>query len=151
VRLIDHYESSGVGLDHYVRVLRERPYTYADQILPHDAQVKELGSGHTRIETLASLGLTKTRVLPARSIDEGIHAARMMLPRCWFDKRKCKAGLEALKMYRADYDEKMKTLKPRPLHDWSSHSSDAFRYLAMGLRENVKKPEPIKYPQLGIA
>ncbi len=151
VRIIDHYESSGVGLDHYVRVLRERPYTYADQILPHDAQVKELGSGRTRIETLASLGLTKTRVLPARSIDEGIHAARMMLPRCWFDKRKCKAGLEALKMYRADYDEKMKTLKPRPLHDWTSHTADAFRYLAMGLRENVKKPDPIKYPTLGIA
>ena len=90
-------------------------------------------------------------MLPNRSVDEGIHAARLLLPRCWFDKRKCKQGIEALKMYRADYDDKLKTLKPRPLHDWSSHSADAFRYLAMGLRDSTEKPRPIAYPKLGIA
>ena len=61
----------------------------------------------------------------------------MMLPRCWFDRRKCKAGLEALKMYRADYDEKMKTLKPRPLHDWTSHAADAFRYFVVSYEEQA--------------
>jgi hypothetical protein len=151
VRIIDFYESSGVGLDHYVKVLRDKPYNYADQILPHDAEVSELGTGKTRIETLASLGLSKTRVIPKASIDDGINAARLLIPRCWFDAKKCKQGIEALKMYRAEYDDKAKTLRSRPLHDWSSHAADSFRYLAMGLREAPAKSKPIAYPKLGIA
>jgi phage terminase large subunit len=151
VRVIDFYESSGVGLDHYVKVLRDKPYNYADQILPHDAEVSELGTGKTRIETLSSLGISKTRVVPKASIDDGINAARLLIPRCWFDAKKCKQGLEALKMYRAEYDDKAKTLRSRPLHDWASHAADSFRYLAMGLRETPTKSKPIAYPKMGIA
>lgn len=144
-RIIDYYESSGVGLDHYAKVLKEKPYVYGDHILPHDAEVKELGTGRSRVETLASLGI-KSRVLAAQSVEDGINAARLLIPRCWFDETKCARGLEALRQYRTEFDEKLKTFKNRPLHDWTSHAADAFRYLAMGIRKD-QKPKPIKYPK----
>jgi len=135
IRLIDYIENSGVGLDWYANALRSRPYTWGDHILPHDAQVKELGTGKSRLETLQSLGLGSTRVIPAQSVADGINAARMILPRCWFDKEKCDQGIEALKNYRREYDEKRKVFHDRPLHNWCSHAADAFRYLALGLPE----------------
>lgn len=145
IRIIDYYENNGMGLDHYVKVLRDKPYAYADHLLPHDANVKELGTGVTRLETLRSLGL-KATVLPIQSVDDGINAVRLMLPRCWFDRQKCAQGIEALKQYRAEYDDRLRTLRPRPLHDWASHAADAFRYLAMGLREPASV-KPIAYPK----
>ena len=133
LRLIDYYESSGVGLDHYARELKSRPYVYGDHILPHDAEVKELGTGKSRRETLDSLGI-RVRIIPAQSVEDGINAARLLIPGAWFDATKCQRGVEALRQYRRDYDEKLKNFKSRPLHDWTSHAADAFRYLALGLR-----------------
>ena len=134
VRIIDYYENSGVGLDHYVKLLNSKPYAYYESLLPHDANVSELGTGKRRIDTLRELGLTKTRVLPALSVDDGINAVRLLLPKCWFDKEKTAKGVNCLINYQREYDEKLQTFKDRPLHDWSSHGSDAFRYLAMGLK-----------------
>jgi hypothetical protein len=145
IRVIDYYESSGVGLDHYAKVLQAKPYVWGDHLLPHDAEVKELGTGKSRVETLDSLGV-KVRVIPAQSVEDGINAARLMIPRCWFDSVKCQRGIEALRQYRRDYDEKLKNFKSRPLHDWTSHAADAFRYLALGLRE--EKPKSWKQPDV---
>jgi len=133
VHIIDHIEASGVGLDWYVRELDKRPYRWGEHILPHDANARELGTGRTRLETLQSLGLSSAKVLGAQSVEDGINAARLVLPRCWFDKDKTKRGIDALKNYRSEWDEKNRVLKPRPVHDWASHSADAFRYLALGL------------------
>lgn len=147
-RLIDYYEASGVGLDHYAKILREKPYVFGEHILPHDAEAKELGTGKTRTETLRSLGV-RGKVLPKQSVDDGINAVRMLLPKCWFDAKKCERGLEALRQYRTDFDDKLKTFKPRPLHDWTSHAADAFRYLAQGLPSDAK-PKALKYEAKGI-
>jgi phage terminase large subunit len=57
--------------------------------------------------------------------------ARGILGSCWFDKTKCKSGLEALKQYRKEYDENRKVFKSRPLHDWSSNGADAFLQFAV--------------------
>ena len=138
IHWIDFYESSGVGLDHYATVLDEKPYTYGDHLLPHDAGARELGTGKTRVETLASLGL-KARVVPRQAVDDGINALRLLLPQSWFDKVKCDRGLEALRSYRREWDEKMATFRPRPLHDWSSHGADAARPAAMGLKARPER------------
>jgi len=148
IRVIDYYESSGVGLDHYAKVLQEKRYVYGEHILPHDAEVKELGTGRSRIETLASLGI-QARVIPRSSVDDGINAVRVLLPRTWFDATKCKRGIEALRQYRKEYNEKLKCFSNKPLHDWTSHAADAFRYGAIGLNE-APKSKPINYPALGI-
>lgn len=140
-RWIDYYESSGAALDHYVKVMREKPYAYRNHYLPHDAEVKELGTGRSRVETLKSLGMNNIHVVPAQSVDDGINAVRMILPRSWFDAEKCGRGLEALRQYKAEWDEKLKTLKSRPLHDWTSHGSDAARTYAMGRKKAQPKPK----------
>lgn len=131
-RIIDYYEASGVGLDHYVKVLNERGYIYGEHILPHDVQVRELGTGKSRLETLNGLGVQNVKIAPRISVDDGIQAARAFIETCWFDEKKCSRGIEALRQYRRDFDEKGRTFRTRPLHDWTSHGADAFRYLATG-------------------
>lgn len=134
-RIIDYYENFGVGLDHYAKILREKPYVYGEHILPHDAQVADLSTGRSRLQTLAGLGIAG-RVLPREpNIEDGINAVRNLLPRCWFDAEKCGRGLEALRQYRCDYDVERDIYSARPRHDWTSHAADAFRYLARGLPE----------------
>jgi len=131
-RLIDYYESSGVGLDHYVHVLGEKKYNYTRHILPHDVKVRELGSGKSRLETLGSLGVRPIEIAPQLRVDDGIQAARSFLATCWFDEERCARGIEALRQYRRDFNEKGKTWRDRPMHDWTSHGADSFRYMATG-------------------
>ena len=144
IRLIEHIESFGVGLDWYAKELKARPYVYGSHLVPHDAEVRELGTGRSRLETLGEYGIRGT-VLPNQRVEDGINAARGVFSRCWFDREKCKKGIEALRQYRFEYREKLGTFSPQPVHDWASHSADAFRYLAMGLdkvetRTEINKP-----------
>ena len=134
IRLIDYYENHGVGLDHYVKWIKDNDYSKAEHILPHDVRVRELGTGKSRLEMLEEAGL-EIKIAPRMSLDDGIQAVRRILPRCWFNVTKVQTGLNCLRNYRRDYDEKRKIFYERPLHDWSSHGSDSFRYLALGLDE----------------
>jgi phage terminase large subunit len=139
-RLIDYIEDSGAGLDHYVRLLQQRPYVYERHLLPHDAAVRELGSGRTRTETLHGLGVRPTRVIRQHSVADGINAVRMILPRAWFDAERCAAGIKALRHYRREWNEAAQTWRASPVHDFASHGADALRYLALGVRETEPKP-----------
>ena len=134
VRLLDYYENHGVGLDHYVKWIKDNDYAKAEHILPHDVRVRELGTGKSRLEMLEDSGL-EVKIAPRMGLDDGIQAVRRLLPRCWFNVPKVQNGLNCLRNYRRDYDEKRKIFYERPLHDWSSHGSDSFRYLALGLDE----------------
>jgi hypothetical protein len=134
VRLLDYYENHGVGLDHYVKWIKDNDYLKAEHILPHDVRVRELGTGKSRLEMLEESGL-QVKIAPRMGLDDGIQAVRRLLPRCWFNVPQVQNGLNCLRNYRRDYDEKRKIFFERPLHDWSSHGSDSFRYLALGLDE----------------
>ena len=143
IRLIDYYENHGVGLDAYVKWLRDNNYEKAQHILPHDVRVRELGTGKSRLEMLEQSGL-EIKIAPMMSIDDGIQAVRRMLPRCWFNVPSVQIGLNCLRNYRRHYDEKRKIFFERPLHDWSSHGADSFRMLAIGLDEgNSSWDKPI--------
>lgn len=144
VRLIDHYEASGVGIEHYANVMKEKGYKYGDHWAPHDIKVTEFGSGLSRITTARNLGIN-FRVVANQGIDDGIHAVRQIFQYCYFDKTKCERGLSALKNYSKEWDEKNKIYRGLPKHDWSSHSADSFRYLAVSYYPNLPKPpQPIK-------
>lgn len=154
IHLIDYYEATGVDLGHYVRELRQKPYLYAGHIVPHDAQAKELGTGKSRLEVLDSLGLKDVIVAAMHRVEDGINAVRTIIPRCYFDAQKCSRGIDALKLYRAEFDDKLMALKPRPVHDWTSHAADSMRYLAMTLDTrivNVGFNRTIAYPKVGYA
>lgn len=137
LNVIDYYENTGEGLDHYAGVLAEKPYRYDRHIAPHDAAVKEWGSGRTRIETAQGLGI-RFVMAPRASLADGINAVRMTLPKCRFDMGRCAAGLEALRQYQQLWDGGRKCFRDQPLHDWTSHAADAFRYLALGWRAEGK-------------
>lgn len=151
IRIIDYYENSGLALDHYVGVLRDKGYNYEQHILPHDVRVKELGTGKSRMEVLQSLGLNGVEVAPMLPVEDGIQAVRTMLDRCWFDADKCERGIDALRQYRRDWDENGKAWRGRPKHDWSSHAADAFRYLAVGYKPRHVWGAPIRRNIQGIA
>jgi phage terminase large subunit len=143
VRVIDSYENHGQNLAHYVAELKARPYTYGNDYVPHDAKVRDLSTGRTRVETLIQLG-RKPVVVPDQKLMDGINAVRVSFPRIRIDAGKCKFGLEALRQYRTEYDEKAKVFKNTPKHDWTSHYADAFRYMATAWREMVMPKEKPK-------
>jgi len=145
VNVIDYYENGGVGLDHYADVINKKDYTYGDHLAPHDIEVRELGSGKSRLETAASLGL-RFKVIPKMKVADGINAARMLLPKCYFDRDRCVTGVEMLRQYRQEWDERRKMFRDHPRHDFTSHAADAFRYLAVGLENRqrfVKPPQQV--------
>jgi phage terminase large subunit len=149
VHLIDYIENSGVGLDWYVARLKEghrANWNYGEHLLPHDAEAKELGTGKSRVETLAGLGMGGVRVLAQRRKEDTINGARLLIPRCWFDVDKCQRGIDALRNYRREWDDKRKVFHDRPLHDWASHGADAFGELAAGQPgETSDWSKPLKY------
>ena len=138
-RMLEYYENSGEGLAHYVRHLQSRSYVYGRHIAPHDIRVRELGTGVSRLETAASLGI-RFDVAPPLPLADGIHALRQMLPRMWFDARGCAAGLRALRNYRRQWRPRQEVFATRPLHDWTSHCADALRYAVTGFRPEAESP-----------
>lgn len=144
IRLIDYYEASGEGLPHYAQVLQDKRYTYGKHWAPHDIQVRELGSGRSRIEVARQLGID-FQICPNIAVEEGIHAVRMVLPRCYFDEVKTARGLDCLRNYRRDFNDKLGEFKNTPVHDWASHGSDAFRYLAVAIQEEKPATEHKRY------
>lgn len=134
IRVIDVYECRNRGLDQIARDLIAKPYTYGEHYLPHDIEVRELTHARTRREVLSGLGIKPIITGKQRDKSERITAVRMTLPMCVFDQTKCARGLEALRGYRVDYDEKNRTPKATPYKDWTGHFADAFGELAMQVR-----------------
>ena len=146
IRLIDYYENSGFGLDHYADVLKNKGFEYSTHIFPHDVKVRELGNyAKTRLEALLDLGIVG-EVAPKLSIEDGIEAVRRNLINCWFDKDKCATGIEYLKAYQKKWDDKAQVFKSKPQHSYASHCADAFRtgVAGQGIElSNWKKEVPV--------
>ena len=143
IHIIDFYEASGAGLEHYVKMLQDKGYVYDQHVLPHDVRVRELGSGKSRVEMLEELGIHNIEIAPQLLIDDGIQQVRTMLDKCYFDEVQCEKLIDSLLAYSREWDDNGNTWRMRPKHDWSSHACDAMRYLAIGYRpfnENWDKP-----------
>lgn len=138
VRILDYYEASGVGLEHYAKIVKEKPYVYHDHLWPHDVEASDIGTGLTRRETLSGFGLRGT-TLPRTTVEDRINAARSMLPICIFDETATKRGADCLRQYQREWDEKLHDFKSRPKHDWTSHAADAFGYLCQGIKPTTTK------------
>lgn len=140
IRIIDYYEKSKEGLEHYAKILSNKPYDYSKHWAPHDIAVKEFGSGLSRLEKARQLGIkfesrdSGTRsALPQISIEDGIEACRSAFAKMWVDEVRCASLLKSLENYRQEFDNKRKVYRDQPLHDHNSHAADAFRYLVLSL------------------
>jgi phage terminase large subunit len=134
IHIIDCYENNKEGLEHYIKWLESKPYQYGKHIAPHDIEVKEFGTGMTRIEKARQLGI-KFIVAPKLSISDGIEAVRTTLSRTWIDDAYCTKLIKALENYRQEFDVKAKVYKNNPLHDWTSHFADSVRYMCVSLNK----------------
>lgn len=137
VHIIDYFAAHGYGLEYYSKELDKLPYVYKNHTAPHDIRVRELGTGVSRLEVARNLGI-KFQIAPKLSVEDGISASRMLIARCRFNSDKCGEFIKALQHYRRNFDRKTKTWG-KPIHDWSSHPADAFRYLALSVPRRVYK------------
>lgn len=149
IRLIDYFESSGEGFAFYARVLsgqhsgfeHMKRYRYGEHYAPHDIKVRNMGKdAKTRQEVAKTVGIDFQVVKRVSAKEDGIEAIRTKLHRCWFDKEKCKRGIGALKGYKKEWNDKLMVYKDNPVHDWTSHGTDAFQTLALVV-DKLTKPE----------
>ncbi|PXW28247.1 hypothetical protein [Paraburkholderia caballeronis] len=174
IRLIDHYRASGKDPLHYAEVIHGRrivvheygengkpvkwsfgeslpehahriAWRYATHWLPHDARPKTFAAARSAMEQLADFGV-KGRIVPSLSLQDGIQAARATLKQCYFDEERCSFGIDSLKTYRREWDEDKKMFTDTPVHDWTSHAADAFRYLSLVWR-NPPQEAPVEQPR----
>lgn len=132
IKLIDFYENHGEGIEHYIHQLEKKKdkygYKYGTHFVPHDAAAGNPTTGQSLVKYAHDLGIKMT-VLSVERVALGIERVRKHLPKCLFDLNKTEYGLKCLENYRKKYNDKMKVYDDNPLHDWSSHAADAFRYL----------------------
>jgi hypothetical protein len=155
VRYIEAEEHAGLALADYVDILRAKPYVYGDVYLPHDARARSLQTGMSILEILKNAHGIKGIIAPEMSVQQGIQAARYVItsPTTYFDAEKCAAGVEALRQYQREYDDKKQTFKEQPKHDHTSHFADSFRYSAIVTRNSAAEyknritpiNEPLRY------
>lgn len=133
IRIIDCYEGKDVGLDHYIKVIQQKPYVYGKHFAPHDIGVREFTSGLARIDIARNMGISFT-IVPNLSIQDGIEAVRAKLPKMWIDDRNCKPLVKALESYRKDYDSKNMVYKENPRHDWACFVGETQVLTRSGMR-----------------
>jgi hypothetical protein len=140
--ILDCYSASGVGVEHFAEVIeqRERQYgwKHGTDFVPHDAKIKEWGTGRTRVETMLRMGL-RPDLVPLSTVADGINAVRRLLPLCVFHWR-CEEGISAMEQYHREWNDDTKSFRASAVHDWTSHYADSFRYLAQAWRGPSKKP-----------
>lgn len=139
-RFIDYHSDHHRKIPHYLKILQDKPYIYGEDWLPHDAAANLVGAART-IEQQFKDALRKPRIVPKLSLVNGINAARTAFDNCYFDETKCADGLDALRNYQYAVDPETNQRSKEPLHDWSSHGADAFRYFAVAFKEIARKPE----------
>jgi len=157
VKLIDHIDNHGKPLSYYCDEIdkraQEHGLTFRRHFIPHDsAQVSLAARTSIEAQLRERFGSGTIDVVPRYPVLDGVQALRWLLQKdVWIHKR-CGIGIEALKQYHYEYDEKRRTFTNRPEHDWSSHCADAARYMAIAIRyvmrlanvERPKRPAPVE-------
>jgi hypothetical protein len=140
IRIVDFMEDDNQPIQFYIDWVKSRPYVVNPKgvFLPHDARAKSLQTGKSIIEQFLANGI-RPNLVPEMSLQDGIEAARLTIPQCYFDEEKTYEGLEHLRAYMREWDEKTQTYRNRPKHDQHSHASDSFRYLALAARPKMRK------------
>ena len=145
VRMIDCHEANGKGFDYYSKVLKDKPYAYDYHYAPHDINVREF-SGQSRIQIAAAHGI-RFSIVPKLSLQDGINAVRMLLPRTWIDEGKCGRVVQALREYSRTRDPHTEEFGNIPKRNWAIHLADAVRYFAVGVKPE-RNATPLRLPSL---
>ena len=139
-RLIRYIEDSQKTISHYLATMQTFGYVYEKVWLPHDAENKTLAAAGRSIDDIVRAAGFKTQILPRVPILDSINAARTIFPSCYFDRDNAAEGINCLRHYRYEVDPVTGQFSRSPLHDHYSHGADAFRYIAL----MIKEPGPKK-------
>lgn len=129
--VVDYYENNNEGIEHYAKILTDKKYKYREHFAPHDINVTEWGTNATRLETARKYGIS-FRQIPKLRIEDGIEASRKMFRHTIFHLNNTEDGVYLLRNYRREFDEKRQIFRDKPIHDYTSHAADAFRYMSLG-------------------
>ena len=158
IRIIDYERGRNQNLSHFASVLKDKPYDYGGHFLPHDGANKSKQTGSSYQEMLEAAGLKNIQVMSRapdlEAVLHDINTARRMIGMATFDEKKCEHGIDSLRNYRREWDDRLKTYKQRPLHDWASDGADAFRTLAVAWDADLMVTTPdlnFKMPELVVA
>jgi len=139
--IIDFYENSGEGVQHYAKVLQDKGYVYGNHYAPHDIKAKQwVSEGEPTIQVARRYGIN-FQLVPKLSREDGIEAARNLLSKCYFDEEKTKILLIHLENYSKIFNKTLNCYSSTPKKDGHDHAADAFRYLAVA----EKSPEVEEY------
>ena len=145
IRVVDYYENSGLDISHYCDYLfsraDKRGFKYGSHNVPHDARHKLLAAGGRSIINQAWDCGVKMTAHNATSHTNSIAATRATIKSCYFDANFCQKGIDALKNYRFEYDDKRKVYKNKPYHDHNSHGADAFEIIGQVWQPDIKQAE----------
>ena len=134
-RLLRYFEDSQQTISYYLAKMQTFGYVYDTLWLPHDAENKTLAANGKSIEEIVRGAGYKTQILPRVPIVDSINAARTIFPACWFDRENTAQGIDCLRHYRYEVDPNTGQFSKQPLHDHYSHGADAFRYIALMVKE----------------
>lgn len=138
INIIDCYSNTGMGLDHYIKILQDKPYKYGKYFAPHDLKVREFGGGAvTRYEKARQLGLNFI-ILDQTSVQDGIDNVLANFSKMYIDQEKCRSLIDALENYKKEYDDIKQMYKNKPLHSWAAHFADSIRYMCQALHLTKK-------------
>jgi len=138
-RLIRYFEGSQRTMTSYLAQLQTFGYVYDTIWLPHDAENKTLAAAGRTIEEIVRGAGFKTSIMPRVPVVDSINAARTIFPNLWFDRENCADGLNCLRHYRYEVDKDTGQFGKNPLHDQYSHGADAFRYIALMIKEPTSR------------
>ena len=138
VRIIDCYSNRNLGLDHYAKILQDKPYRYGSYYAPHDLAVREWGGGAvTRYEKARQIGLN-FKILEQISVEDSIENVLTHFPKFWIDAEKCRSLINAIENYYKEWDEAKQIYKNKPVHNWASDYCDALRYMCQSIHKARK-------------
>ena len=138
IRIIDCYRNTGLGLDHYAKILQEKPYRYGKYFAPHDIKVREWGGGAiTRYEKARQLGITFVP-LDQIGVSDGIENVMTHFGKLWIDATKCRSLVDALENYRREWNEEKQQYSNKPLHNWASDYADSLRYMCQAIHKTKR-------------
>lgn len=138
-KVIDYYENSGEGLQHYADHLKAKPYVYGDHYWPHDGVKRDQITANELWKTAQSMGIKPIRIVErTQNLAGDIQTTRNFLPQCYFDAIKCDKLIKHLSSYRKEWNDRLGVWRDSPRHDEASHGADAFRCLAVGFKERIK-------------
>jgi phage terminase large subunit len=138
-RLIRYIEDSQKTISYYLATMQTFGYVYDTIWLPHDAENKTLAAAGRTIDDIVRAAGYKTRIMPRVPVLDSINAARTIFPTCYFDREHTADGLACLRHYRYEVDPDTGQFSRNPLHDHYSHGADAFRYIALMIKEPPKR------------